>query len=145
MAEYEPVLLAHVGREDSHRLRTYEAHGGYATLRTVLRQSTPADVVKLVQASGLRGRGGAGFPTAVKWQLTRRAAGPVKYVICNADEGDPGAFMDRLILESFPFRVIEGLSIAALAVGATEGYLYIRAEYPLATRRIRDALKICEA
>ena len=102
-------------------------------------------IIDEILASGLRGRGGAGFPTGKKWQFVHDAAGEKKYIICNGDEGDPGAFMDRMILESYSFRVIEGMLIAALAVGAEEGYLYIRAEYPLATRRIRQSIVECEA
>ena len=96
-----------------------------------------------MKTSGLRGRGGAGFPTGIKWEKVREAAGSPKYVVCNADEGDPGAFMDRMLLESFPYRVIEGMAIAARAVAAQEGIFYIRAEYPLAVERIREALKRC--
>src|SRR6185369_11109827 len=96
-------------------------------------------------ASGLRGRGGAGFLSGTKWAAVRAAKGELKYVICNGDEGDPGAFMDRMILESFPYRVIEGMAIAARATGASEGIFYIRAEYPLAVRRIGEALKRCVA
>ena len=92
----------------------------------------------------MRGRGGAGFPTHIKWQRAREATGDVKYVICNGDEGDPGAFMDRMLLESFPYRVIEGMAIAARAVGAHEAIFYIRAEYPLAVQRIREAIRRCE-
>ena len=105
----------------------------------------PEAIIGALRASGLRGRGGAGFPTARKWDAVRGAAGERKYVICNGDEGDPGAFMDRMILESYPFRVIEGMIIASIAVGAHEGFLYIRAEYPLAIARIEEALRICEA
>ena len=106
---------------------------------------TPDEVIDHVRRSGLRGRGGAGFPTAVKWDLTRRAAGSPKYVICNGDEGDPGAFMDRAVLESDPFRVIEGLAIAAYAVGASEGIVYVRSEYPIAVRHARAAIAAAEA
>jgi NADH-quinone oxidoreductase subunit F len=105
---------------------------------------TPEDIIKTIEASGLRGRGGAGFPTGQKWRLVRQQPEPVKYVICNGDEGDPGAFMDRMILESFPYRVIEGLAIAALAVGAHEAIFYVRHEYPHALRRLRAALTKCE-
>jgi NADH-quinone oxidoreductase subunit F len=105
---------------------------------------SPEEIIKTVEASGLRGRGGAGFPTGQKWRLVRQQAEPTKYVICNGDEGDPGAFMDRMILESFPYRVIEGLAIAAVAVGAHEAIFYIRHEYPQALRRVRAALAECE-
>ena len=93
----------------------------------------------------MRGRGGAGFPSGEKWRLARQAADDMKYIICNGDEGDPGAFMDRMILESYPFRVIEGMIIAAYAIGAHQGYFYIRAEYPLAVQRIQQALERCRA
>jgi len=106
---------------------------------------TPQQIIDEILKSGLRGRGGAGFPTGRKWQLVHDAPGGKKYIICNGDEGDPGAFMDRMILESYSYRVIEGMILAARAVGASEGYLYIRAEYPLATRRMREAIRDCEA
>jgi NADH-quinone oxidoreductase subunit F len=105
---------------------------------------SPEQLITLIEKSGLRGRGGAGFPTGPKWRLARQQAGPDKYVICNGDEGDPGAFMDRMLLESFPFRIIEGLAIAAAAVGAHEGIFYIRHEYPLAVKRVRAAIKLCQ-
>jgi NADH-quinone oxidoreductase subunit F len=100
-------------------------------------------MIETIERSGLRGRGGAGFPTGAKWRLARKQPGDTKYVICNGDEGDPGAFMDRMLLESFPFRIIEGLAIAAIACGAHEGIFYIRHEYPLAVQRVRAALKLC--
>ena len=109
-----------------------------------LKELKPEEIIKEISESGLRGRGGAGFPTGAKWGFAREAEGDKKYVICNGDEGDPGAFMDRMILESFPFRVLEGMIIAACAIGAEEGFLYIRAEYPLATERIGNAIAICE-
>ncbi|MDP6555972.1 MAG: proton-conducting membrane transporter, partial [Pirellulaceae bacterium] len=96
------------------------------------------------ETSGLRGRGGAGFPTHIKWRAVRAQDNPTKYVICNGDEGDPGAFMDRMLLESIPFRVIEGMAIAACALDSHEGIFYIRAEYPLAVKRVREAIRICE-
>ncbi|MGQ9661889.1 MAG: NAD(P)H-dependent oxidoreductase subunit E [Kiritimatiellia bacterium] len=132
------------GAIDPTDLEEYRAHGGFAALERCLKTLEPEEVVQEIDASGLRGRGGAGFPTGRKWQLVRRAAGERKFIVCNGDEGDPGAFMDRMILESFPYRVIEGMLIAAYAVGATHGYFYIRAEYPLALQRIREALKRCE-
>ncbi len=121
----------------------YEAGGGFTALRKCLLHLSPEAVIETVEASQMRGRGGAGYPTALKWNTTRQQTGNRKYVICNGDEGDPGAFMDRMLLESYPFRVIEGMTIAAYAVGAAEGYLYIRAEYPLAVERINEALRIC--
>ncbi|MHB9025579.1 MAG: NAD(P)H-dependent oxidoreductase subunit E [Armatimonadota bacterium] len=124
-------------------LDDYLAHEGFAALRACLQQK-PEEVIETVKASGLRGRGGAGFSTGRKWALARAAEGSPKYVICNGDEGDPGAFMDRMLLESYPYRIIEGLAIMAHAVGAKEGIFYIRAEYPLAVRRIREAISRCE-
>ncbi len=122
----------------------YIAHDGFAALRRCLTELSPEETIDAVSRSGLRGRGGAGFPTGAKWQVARNSPGDVRYVICNGDEGDPGAFMDRMLLESYPFRVLEGLAIAAYAVGASEAVLYIRAEYPLAVRRVREAIRLCE-
>ena len=102
---------------------------------------TPAHIIEEVYKSGLRGRGGAGYPTGLKWSTVPKAPGSPKYVICNADEGDPGAFMDRSVLESDPHRVLEGMAIAAYAVGASQGYVYVRAEYPLAIERLQNAIK----
>ena len=124
-------------------LDEYLRHGGFAGLRRCLHDLTSAQIIDTVAASGLRGRGGAGYPAWRKWREVRNAPATGKYVICNADEGDPGAFMDRMILESFPFKVIEGIAIAALAVGAQEGFLYIRSEYPLAVRTMTEALRLC--
>lgn len=118
----------------------YAAQGGWEALVSCLRERAPEAIVESVASSGLRGRGGAGFPTGRKWQAVRAAAGEVKYLVCNGDEGDPGAFMDRMLLESFPYRILEGMVIAAFAMGIHEGFLYIRAEYPLALQRIRTAL-----
>ncbi|MEN6344370.1 MAG: NAD(P)H-dependent oxidoreductase subunit E [Armatimonadia bacterium] len=125
-------------------LEAYLEHEGFAALRTCLTRLQPEQVIEVISDSGLRGRGGAGFPTGRKWEFVRAAEGEPKYVICNGDEGDPGAFMDRMLLESYPFRVLEGLAIAAYAVGASEGVLYIRNEYPLAVRRVREAIQRCE-
>ena len=101
----------------------------------------PEEIIDFITKSGLRGRGGAGFPTGLKWKFTRDAPGDEKYIVCNADEGDPGAFMDRNVLEGDPHRVIEGMIIGAYAIGATKGFIYVRAEYPLAIKRLRIALK----
>jgi NADH-quinone oxidoreductase subunit F len=120
------------------------AAGGFRGAARALTTMTPADVCDEVIASGLRGRGGAGFPTGKKWQIALKQPRAQKYLICNADEGDPGAFMDRMLLESFPYRVLEGLAVAAFAVGAHEGVFYIRAEYPLAVERVRAAIAECE-
>jgi len=137
------VVLENCGVIDPLRLEDYVAREGYAALRRCLEQGDPGAVIDAVSASGLRGRGGAGFPTGRKWSLARPQP-PPKYVICNGDEGDPGAFMDRLILESDPHRVLEGLALAAFAVGASEGFFYIRAEYPQAVRRVRQAIRDAE-
>ncbi len=133
------IATEHFGKLDPLDLDEYMAHDGFAALRSCL-ESEPESIVAAIEKSGLRGRGGAGFPTGQKWRAVRQQPPGVKYVICNGDEGDPGAFMDRMILESFPFRVIEGLAIAALAVGAHEGIFYIRHEYPLAVKRVRAAV-----
>ncbi|NLX53796.1 MAG: 4Fe-4S dicluster domain-containing protein [Planctomycetaceae bacterium] len=132
------------GDLDPLDLDEYLRHDGFAALRRCLRELDPPSIVDEVRRSGLRGRGGGGFPTYIKWQKARAAAGDTKYVVCNGDEGDPGAFMDRMLLESFPYRVIEGMAIAALAIGAQEAIFYIRDEYPLAVARIREALERCE-
>jgi NADH-quinone oxidoreductase subunit F len=137
----ERVILRNCGRINPERIDDYLATGGYQSLRKVIFQMTPEQVVEEIKKAGLRGRGGAGFPTAVKWQLCRNAPGSPKYMICNADEGDPGAFMDRAILEADPHSVLEGLLIAAYAIGASEGYIYCRAEKPLAIERLQIALK----
>ncbi|GAB6167100.1 NADH-quinone oxidoreductase subunit NuoF [Thermostilla marina] len=121
----------------------YVRRGGFSATAKALKERRPQEVIDEVLRSGLRGRGGAGFPTGKKWQIVHDTPADEKYVICNGDEGDPGAFMDRMLLESFPFRVIEGMILAAYAVGAGKGYFYIRAEYPLAVERIREALAVC--
>lgn len=124
-------------------LEEYKRLGGFSALKKSLKQ--PQELtIEAIRSGGLRGRGGAGFPTGIKWDLVHKAKAEKKFVICNGDEGDPGAFMDRMLLESYPFRVIEGVIIAGFAVGATEGIFYIRAEYPLAVKRIREAIDICE-
>ena len=136
----ERVILRNCGHINPEKIDDYLARNGYQALRKVLFHMTPEQVINEVKESGLRGRGGAGFPTGRKWEFCRNATGSQKYVICNADEGDPGAFMDRSILEADPHAVIEGLTIAAYAVGAAEGYIYVRAEYPLAVSRLHTAL-----
>lgn len=138
------IASRNCGVIDPEDIAAYEASGGYAALRRAL-QSSPAEIVNEVLASGLRGRGGAGFPTGKKWQLTAKEPGETKYVICNGDEGDPGAFMDRSLLESDPHTVLEGLMLAGYATGASVGYFYIRAEYPLATARVHKAIAAAEA
>ena len=138
------IAMEHAGEYPPLDLDAYIARGGFSALRHCLTEWTPDEVVDMVKRSGLRGRGGAGFPTGTKWEKVRHAGGTPKYVICNGDEGDPGAFMDRMLLESFPFRVLEGIAIAAYAVGAEEAILYVRAEYPYAVDRIRRAIAICQ-
>jgi NADH-quinone oxidoreductase subunit F len=137
------LATEHSGQLDPLDLDEYLRHDGFVALRGCIERNAPEWLVEQIRASGLRGRGGAGFPTGIKWAKVRAAAGDEKHVICNGDEGDPGAFMDRMLLESFPYRVIEGMTIAALAVGAREGVFYIRAEYPLAVKRIHEALEHC--
>ncbi len=135
------VILRNCGRINPEKIEDSVAAGGYRALQKALLEMTPEEVIEEINRSGLRGRGGAGFPTARKWQFCRNAPGEKKYIICNADEGDPGAFMDRSILEADPHTLIEGLIIAGYAIGASEGYIYVRAEYPLAVKRIRMALE----
>jgi len=135
------IVLANSGVVDPERIESYIAADGYQALHEVLNEMTPKDVVEAMVKSGLRGRGGAGFPTGLKWGTVAKSAGAKKYVICNADEGDPGAFMDRSVLESDPHSVLEGMAIAAYAVGADQGYIYVRAEYPLAIARLQLAIK----
>jgi len=137
----EKVVLRNCGRIDPQRIEDYIAARGYEALSTALMDMKPEDVVQVIKESGLRGRGGAGFPTWLKWNFTRMAQGDQKYVLCNADEGDPGAFMDRSVLEGDPHSLIEGMSVAAYTVGASRGYVYVRAEYPLAVARLNLALE----
>ena len=143
-SKQQRIILRNCGHINPERIEDYTAVGGYQSLRKVLFEMTPEQVIDEVKRSGLRGRGGAGFPTGVKWEFCRKAPGTQKYMICNADEGDPGAFMDRSTMEGDPHTVIEGMSIAAYAIGASEGYIYIRAEYPLAVKRVRLAIKQAE-
>jgi bidirectional [NiFe] hydrogenase diaphorase subunit len=135
------IVLANSGLVDPERIESYIAADGYVALLDVLREMTPKEVVDAMVKSGLRGRGGAGFPTGLKWGTVSKSPGAKKYVICNADEGDPGAFMDRSVLESDPHSVLEGMAIAAYAVGADQGFIYVRAEYPLAIARLQIAIK----
>jgi NADH:ubiquinone oxidoreductase subunit F (NADH-binding)/(2Fe-2S) ferredoxin/Pyruvate/2-oxoacid:ferredoxin oxidoreductase delta subunit len=134
------VVLSDCGRIDPEEIAAYVAIGGYEAARDVLKTWKPEEVIEEIKLSGLRGRGGAGFPTGLKWELGRKAAGTTKYIVCNADEGDPGAFMDRAVIEGNPHTVIEGMIIGAYALGASHGYVYIRAEYPLAVERLKRAL-----
>jgi bidirectional [NiFe] hydrogenase diaphorase subunit len=135
------IVLANSGEIDPERIEAYIAADGYQALHHVLREMTPKEVVETMVKSGLRGRGGAGFPTGIKWGTVAKTQSQQKYVICNADEGDPGAFMDRSVLESDPHSVLEGMAIAAYAVGANQGFIYCRAEYPLAIKRLQNAIK----
>ncbi len=135
------IVLERAGLIDPEAIDDYVAHDGYAALGKVLTEMTPADVIAELDKAGLRGRGGAGFPTAAKWRMVARAEGSPKYVICNADESEPGTFKDRLIIEGDPHSVIEAMTIAGYAVGASEGYIYIRGEYVLAQRRLERAIE----
>ncbi len=144
LGQQQHIATEHGGLLNPSDRTEYEQLGGFETLKTVFSQNDPAGLISVIEKSGLRGRGGGGFPTARKWAMVRKASGKKKYIILNGDEGDPGAFMDRMIMESYSYRVIEGMIIASFAVGATEGVLYIRAEYPLAVKRIRNALADCE-
>ena len=138
-AKQEKRVLANCGRIDPESIDEYIGVNGYRAARKALKM-TPEKIIGIIKASGLRGRGGGGFPTGIKWESCQQAKGDVKYVLCNADEGDPGAFMDRSIVEGNPHAVIEGMIIGAYAIGSNEGYVYIRAEYPLAVDRLRLAL-----
>ena len=133
LAKQERLTFERVGITDPVSVADYEAHGGYRGLRRALTMQ-PADIVEAVVQSGLRGRGGAAFPTGIKWKTVLGAAGDQKYVVCNADEGDSGTFSDRMIMEGDPLVLIEGMTIAGIAVGATRGYIYLRSEYPDALR-----------
>jgi bidirectional [NiFe] hydrogenase diaphorase subunit len=137
------IVLENSGVIDPEQIEQYIARDGYQALEKTLTQLTPAGVIKEVMRSGLRGRGGAGYPTGLKWGTVAKCTSATgrKYIVCNADEGDPGAFMDRSVLESDPHRVLEGMAIAAYAVGASQGYIYVRAEYPLAIKRLQVALR----
>ncbi|MFA7236915.1 MAG: NADH-quinone oxidoreductase subunit NuoF [Phycisphaeraceae bacterium] len=140
-ARQQKIVLENSGRIDPDNLNHYIAADGYEALASVLTEMTPTEVLAQITASGLRGRGGAGFPTGLKWNTVAKVDHPRKFVICNADEGDPGAFMDRAVLESDPHRILEGMAIAGFAVGAERGYIYVRAEYPLAIKRLRQAIR----
>jgi NADH:ubiquinone oxidoreductase subunit F (NADH-binding)/NAD-dependent dihydropyrimidine dehydrogenase PreA subunit len=134
------IVLRNCGVIDPEDIEDYIAHDGYAAIAKVLSEYTPEKIIEEMKTSGLRGRGGAGFPTWLKWKMTREVRGDQKYVICNGDEGDPGAYMDRSVLEGDPHSVIEGLMIGAYVAGASKGYFYIRAEYPLAIDRVQKAI-----
>ncbi len=138
-----PIATADRGVLQPLDIEEYKSRGGFEALDKALKNMTAPQIIEEVRKSGIRGRGGAGFPTAVKWETVASMEEKKRYLICNGDEGDPGAFMDRMLLESYPYRIIEGMIIGAYAVGANEGLFYIRAEYPLAVQRVREALKIC--
>ena len=144
-AKQTKIVRANGGIIDPEKIEDYIAIGGYEALHNVLTEMQPTQVVEEVTKSGLRGRGGAGFPTGLKWGTVAKSPGAKKYIICNGDEGDPGAFMDRSVLESDPHLVLEGMAIAAYAVGADQGFLYVRAEYPLAISRLQIAIKQAKA
>ena len=135
------VVLSDCGRIDPEEIDAYQAVGGYEAAKEVLHSWFPEEVIEEIKMSGLRGRGGAGFPTGLKWELGRKSPGATKYIVCNADEGDPGAFMDRAVIEGNPHAVIEGMIVGAYAICAHHGYVYIRAEYPLAVERLKRALE----
>jgi NADH-quinone oxidoreductase subunit F len=142
---FDPVLLANVGQEDSHTLRFYEKTGGYKSLKRVLKEQSPADFVDLVKSSGLRGRGGAGFPTGLKWTfLPKDHPGPI-YFCLNADESEPGTFNNRILMEDDPHQVIEGLILSCYATKSTVAYIYLRYEYPLSYKRLQAAIDECYA
>lgn len=143
-AKQQKVVLANSGVIDPEKLEDYVARGGYLALGYALREMTPEDVCKEVIASGLRGRGGAGFPSGLKWDMVRKEKADKKYVIANGDEGDPGAYMDRTLMESDPHRVLEGMAIAGYAVGADQGFVYVRGEYPIAAKRLERAIRSAE-
>ena len=138
------VVLRNCGTIDPREITQYIARDGYAAISKVLSTMTPEDVIDSIKTSGLRGRGGAGFPTGLKWGFARSAKGDTKYLICNADEGDPGAFMDRAVLEGDPHALLEGMLIAAYAIGAETGYIYVRAEYPIAIEHLKIAVQQAE-
>ena len=143
-ARQKRIVLANCGHIDPNSIVEYIGRNGYFEACKVYNEMTDQDVCNDILASGLRGRGGGGFPTGKKWDITRVQPGPKKYIVCNADEGDPGAFMDRSILEGNPHSVIEGMMIAAYAIGADEGYIYVRTEYPLAVKRVKAAIEEAE-
>lgn len=143
-ASQKKIVLENMGKINAESIEEYIAADGYEALAKVLTEMAPEEVISEIRKSGLRGRGGAGYPTGLKWDIVRKGVADQKYVVCNADEGDPGAFMDRSVLEGDPHRVLEGMAIAGYAVGATQGYIYARAEYPLAIERLKTAIKQAE-
>ncbi len=144
LAKQERVVLRNCGAIDPVSMDEYRARDGFAALEKALSEMSPEQVIETISESGLRGRGGAGFPTGTKWRFAHSAKDSKKYIVCNADEGDPGAFMDRSVLEGDPYSVLEGMAIAGYAIGAENGYIYVRAEYPLAIKRLRLAVAAAE-
>jgi bidirectional [NiFe] hydrogenase diaphorase subunit len=143
-AKQHKVVLANSGQIDPESLEDYVARGGYTALAHVLREMKPDEVCESITRSGLRGRGGAGYPTGIKWDLVRKSQSDKKYVVANGDEGDPGAYMDRSLMESDPHRILEGMAIAGYAVGAEQGFIYVRGEYPVAAKRLERAIRAAE-
>ena len=143
-ASQQKIVLENCGKINAESIEEYIAVGGYDALAKVLTELQPTEVIEEIRKSGLRGRGGAGYPTGLKWGIVHKAKSEQKYIICNADEGDPGAFMDRSVLEGDPHRILEGMAIAGYAIGANQGFIYIRAEYPLAIERLKLAIKQAE-
>ena len=141
MTKLTPVLSAHWDEKDSFTIEAYTRHGGYTASKKALAMD-PDAVIQLVKDSGLRGRGGAAFPTGIKWETVRKCAPGQKYIVCNADEGDSGTFSDRMVMEDDPFMLIEGMTIAGLAVGANKGYIYVRSEYPHAIAALNEAITV---
>ncbi|MCE5185808.1 MAG: NAD(P)H-dependent oxidoreductase subunit E [Planctomycetaceae bacterium] len=139
------IATEHCGTLGPLDLGEYRSSGGFEALEKAVRQLSPDEIIEQVHRSGLRGRGGAGYATSLKWKAVATSQSSQKYIVCNGDEGDPGAFMDRMLMESYPFRIVEGMVIAARAVGAAKGYLYIRDEYPLAIERVTHAIELCKA
>ena len=144
IAKQTRIVLKNCGKFDAESLGEYIASGGFSALSKALFEMTPADVVDQVDKSGIRGRGGGGFPAGKKWKQVARQPEKVRYVVCNGDEGDPGAFMDGSVMEGDPFRLIEGMMLAAYAVSAQDGYIYVRAEYPQSVARLRHAIRTLE-
>ncbi len=143
LSQQKQIATEHAATLEPLDVEEYQAGGGFGALQKCLTESTPQSVLTEIENAGLRGRGGGGYPTHLKWFAVQKAAAEKKYIVCNGDEGDPGAFMDRMLMESYPFRVLEGMAIAAWTVGAAEGVLYIRAEYPLAIQRMNAAIETC--
>jgi bidirectional [NiFe] hydrogenase diaphorase subunit len=144
LAKQRKIVLSNSGVIDPERIEEYLAHDGYKALDKVLHEMMPEEVCNAIVQSGLRGRGGAGYPSGLKWNLVRKAAGDKKYLVANGDEGDPGAYMDRALMESDPHRVLEGMAIAGYAVGADQGFVYVRGEYPVAAQRLEKAIRAAE-